>query len=118
MPPICIAYTAGITDMKHDLRRSTQVLQQGIKSIGRPVEQSTEAVNIDPVLPTSQAGVSVSEALREHVGMGHPPLRFLLLEPLSEREADGMIARYLLVLVEFHPIEIMVETIEESIGQP
>ena len=58
------------------------------------------------------------EALFEHVWMRHPPLRFLILEPLSEREADGMIARDLLVLVAFHPIEITVETIEESVGQP
>ncbi len=44
-------------------------------------------------------------------------MRFLILEPLSEGESDGLIARYLLVLVEFHPIEIAVETVEKGVGE-
>jgi len=100
------------------MRFSAKLLQQGIESIGGPVEQSTEAVNIDPVLSTSQTGISGVEALPEHVRMGHCPLRFLIVEPLSEGEAHSMVPRYLLMLVDFHPVQIPVETIEEGVGQP
>ncbi len=51
--PFVIASMAGITDVKRHVRRGAKLLQDGIESIGRPVEQVTEAVYRDPILPAS-----------------------------------------------------------------
>jgi len=104
MMPLRIASPTGITDAKGYMSFGAQSLQHGIESIDRPIEQSTEAVNIDLVLPPPQASVRRLEAPPERVRMGHPALCFLRLEPLREGLAHGMIARGFLASVHLHPV--------------
>jgi hypothetical protein len=115
--PFRIAEPTGITDAKGYMRFGAKLLQHGIESIDRPIEQATEAVHIDRVLPTPQAGVRRMEASPERVRMGHPALFFLRLEPLREGLAHGMIARGFLAPVTLHPVQIPVEMLEERIGE-
>jgi hypothetical protein len=99
------------------LTRSTQLFQHGIESLGRPVEQVTKTVNIDRILPASQAGVCRMEVLTEHVWMGHPALRFLSVEPLHEGLTHGMITRGWLASVTLHPVAIAIQTLQERIRE-
>jgi hypothetical protein len=116
--PLCIAEIAWLTDVQGHLKLSAKLLQHGIESLGRPVEQVTKTVNIDLILPASKAGVCRMEVLTEHVRMGHPALLFLSVEPLREGLAHGMMTRGWLASVTLHPVAIAIQTLQERLREP
>jgi len=104
-------------DLKVNGLRSTQGFQHGIKTLPRPLEQTAEPMDGDPVKGRMQAVVGGLELLPEDLRSQEPCQLLLLVEPAVQGVAHGRVAGGWTASMGRLPISQAVQALDQGVGQ-
>ena len=100
-----------------DVLRGAQGLQDGIKTLPRPLEQAAEPMDGDPVKGRTQAVVGGLELLPEDLRVQEPCQLLLLVEPAAQGVAHGRVAGGWTASMGRLPISQAVKALDQGVGQ-